>query len=349
MRILVTGATGIVGAETLARLRAGEGVEAVGTSRGGRRALAERAVGEVHPIVAWDLLEEPVPAQLRGPWDAIVHTAADTRWTLGPDEALRANVDTVSALAPLVGSATHVVHVSTAFATGLRGSVDSPAREDYRNTYEWSKAGAERLASATFPALTIVRPPLVIGRSSDGAAARFTGMYTVLRAMSAGMVPALVAIPDAPFDVVPVDALAALLEDVGRRREPAGVLTIAGGERAVTVSEAIGLIAEELNEWRTSRGAGPFEVPRMIPPESWERFFLPLARKALSPRQLKVLELLGHFRPYLTLEEPLRPTNQVEDARHAIATSVRYWADANPRLALTPIPTPRPSERRRHK
>lgn len=335
MRILVTGATGNVGAETLARVGARDGVEAVGTSRSGRRTLAERATGEAHPIVAWDLLDGPPPAPLRGPWDVIVHTAADTRWTLKPDEALRANVDTVRALVPLASTETHVVHVSTAFVTGHRGNADSPELEAYRNTYEWSKARAERVATAAFPRLTIVRPPLVIGRSTDGAAARFTGMYTVLRAMSVGMVPALVALPDAPFDVVPVDALAALLEDAGCWREPPGVLTIAGGECAVTVSEAIGTLYEVLNEWRTVRGADPLDVPRMISPESWERFFLPLARQALSPRRLKVLELLGHFMPYLALEEPLRPTHVIEDAQPAIAKSVRYWAEANHHLALS--------------
>ena len=60
---------------------------------------------------------------------------------------------------------------------------------DYRNTYEWSKAHAERLARELFPQLTIIRPPLIVGRRLDGRAARFAGMYTILRGMTRALDP----------------------------------------------------------------------------------------------------------------------------------------------------------------
>src|SRR5205823_1818108 len=124
------------------------------------------------------------PDGLAGEWDAIVHTAADTRWTQSYDEAFRANVATVAALEPLVSRSTHVIHVSTAYAVGLRADVSSEDASDYRNAYEWSKAHAERLAKRLFERVTIVRPPLIIGRRSDGRAARFAGMYTILRGIA---------------------------------------------------------------------------------------------------------------------------------------------------------------------
>lgn len=340
MRALVTGATGIVGAETLSQLRRLPGATTLGTSRHGSPATATDPA-----IVAWDMAAAAPPAELDGPWDAVVHTAADTRWTMDAAAAWRANVATVGALTPLVGPGTHVVHVSTAFATGRLGSVESEREEDYRNTYEWSKAYAERVARSSFPQLTVVRPPLVIGRRADGVAARFAGLYTILRAMTAGMLPAVVAVPDAPLDLVPVDALAELLVAAAQARQGGGTRTIAAGEEAPTVEEAIALVSAALSEWRVEHGAQALVAPRLIDPETWERFFLPLAAESLSPRQMGVLELLANFQPYMTLGQPLRPTDPVGPVDSALAASVRHWAATHRRQALLPIRawSPRPA------
>ncbi len=325
--VLVTGATGLVGYEVCEQLRAA-GHEVVGVSR-------RRSAGE--GVLAWDMAAEPPPRSLLRSWDAIVHAAADTRWTMSAEEASNANVATVGALAPLVAPRTHVVHVSTAFATGLRGSVESAELEDFRNTYEWSKAHAERLARESFARLTIVRPPLIVGRRADGRAARFTGMYTILRGIAASMVPVVVGSEEAWFDVIPVDELAALIASSLARPGEGEVLTIAAGDRAPRVEEAVGLMTAGLNDWRVERGCEPFELPRLVSEDSWNRFFLPFVRSELSPRQLRILDLLSNFQPYMVLEQPLEPTHRVDDAGAAIGPSVRYWADSEPRLAAAAL------------
>jgi nucleoside-diphosphate-sugar epimerase len=331
-RVLVTGATGLVGSEVMHVLKRRGSCEVVGTSQHGSRNGVE--------AVPWDMSGDPAPASLRGPWDVIVNTAASTRWTAPADDAVRANVATVAALATLASDDTHVVHISTAYAVGLRGDGDSDDAHDYRNTYEWSKAQAERLAVELFPRLTRIRPPLIIGRSGDGAAARFAGMYTVLRAIATSMVPAVAARADAYFDVIPVDALASLIAEVTETGGHVGeVLTNAGGEAAPRVEHAFALIVDALNRWRAVRGLAAFDTPRLLTPESWTRFFLPFARDHLSPRQLRMLDLLRNFEPYLIIGSPLRPTHPVTAVEPAIAASVRYWADANPRIAsLSPQP-----------
>jgi nucleoside-diphosphate-sugar epimerase len=274
---------------------------------------------------------------LRGrAWEAIVHTAADTRWTLPAAEATRANVAPVQALRPLVGPGTRVVHVSTAFAVGLRGEGASTELADYRNTYEWSKARGERIARESFARLTIVRPPLVVGRRSDGRAARFAGMYTILRAISASMVPAIVGVEGAPFEVVPVDDLAAILVEHALGTG-GGTLTVAGGARALRVSEALATITDALNAWRARHALEPLRAPRLMSPDSWERFFVPFAREHLTARQRHVLTLLDNFRPYLALPAPLHPTHVVTDLGPCIARAVEFWAQANARLASLPL------------
>lgn len=331
--VLVTGATGLVGSELIDQLRHSDAIEVVGVSRRGSQADLD--------ILPWNMASEPVPAQLRRHWDAIVNTAANVRWTMSPDEATAANVASVQALAPLVSEGTHVIQVSTAYALGLRNNIESARQEDYRNTYEWSKAHAERVARERFSRVTVVRPPLIVGRRSDGRAARFSSMYTLIRGLTVGTVPAVVARPEARFDAIPVDDLCLLLADLaGNCHAKEGtVLTIAAGKAAPTVKEAITAIVDSLNEWRQEHDRQPLEYPPLISPDSWKRFFRPFVREHLTPRQLMILDLLQSFEPYLALADPLRPDYVVGDVLSCVRTSTRFWADSTPRIAAH-VPQP---------
>ena len=161
-------------------------------------------------------------------------------------------------------------------------------------------------------------------------------MYLFLRGICSGTVPALVGVPDAYFDVVPVDDLASLIVELADD-QAAGegeVLTLAGGAGAPRVERVIELMVEALNEWRAGERASPLGVPPILEPERWNRFFLPFAREHLTARQLRTLELLGNFEPYLQITTPLAPTHVVDHAEDAIAVSVGYWAQLHRRLAL---------------
>jgi nucleoside-diphosphate-sugar epimerase len=329
-RILVTGASGLVGTALRDLLRDRGETGVLGVSRRG-----------ADDVVAWEMGAGEPPAVLRRAWDVVVNAAADTRWTQAPADARRANVASVEALAPLVGPDTHVIHVSTAYAVGLRVDGDSRAPADYRNSYEWSKAQAERRARELFARLTIVRPPLIVGRRRDGRATRFAGMYTLLRGLALSSVPAVVGLPNAFLDIVPVDDLAALIGDIAASGAHADgeILTIAGGARAPRVEPALEIILDAFNAWRAQRGLPPIATPPLVAPDSWRRFLLPFARQHLSARQLRVLELLAEFQPYLALTESLPATHHVLDVGGCLRASVRHWADANTRVAsLTPRP-----------
>jgi hypothetical protein len=70
-----------------------------------------------------------------------------------------------------------------------------------------------------------------------------------------------------------------------------------------------------------------------VNPGSWNRFFLPFAEAHLKPRQLRILELLRNFEPYLAIESPIEADYTVEDVLSCLAPSVTYWADSHPRIA----------------
>ena len=327
-RVLLTGAGGVLGTELLERLRASSAVAVTGVTRRGD------ADGGV---LAWRLGEEPCPPALAGPWDVVVHSAASTRWNMTPEEAVAANVRSTEALAAVVGPRTHVVHVSTAYAEGLRGSTASTDLGAYRNGYEWSKAASERLVRDRFGAVTIVRPPLIIGRRRDGRVARFTGVYTFLRAATTGLAPALVADPDAYLEVAPVDDVASRIVELAVGAPPTApvVDVIARGERALRVREALAIAQAGLNEVRARHGRPPLEPSPMIDPRSWERFYLPFARQHLHPSQLKVLELLSAFTPYLKIRTPLAVDTFIADVAPALRRSIAHWAESRPGAALT--------------
>jgi nucleoside-diphosphate-sugar epimerase len=286
----------------------------------------------------WDMGRGDPPPRLRREWDVIVNAAADTRWTMSVEEAHDANVATVDALRVLVSPETRVVHISTAYVGGLTGEVSSTDPDNYRNTYEWSKACAERLVREAFSGATIVRPTLIVGRRTDGRAARFAGIYTLLRGIASSTIPAVVSPPLSYIDIVPVDDLVKVIaEIVGRSRDACGELyTVANGEAALRVEAVVTTMVDALNVWRCERECPPLDAPRVISPDSWERFFLPFLREHLSPRQRQIIELLRNFEPYLRIKEPVQPTHQIVDVNACLARAVRYWADTNERVARLP-------------
>jgi hypothetical protein len=117
------------------------------------------------------------------------------------------------------------------------------------------------------------------------------------------------------------------------------VWTVAGGAAAPKVSHAVDTIMDALNGWRAAHGHKPLDVPRIITPPRWNRFFLPFAREHLTDRQNRMLDLLSVFEPYLAATVPLVATHTIEGVDDCLRASVGYWAAANPRLAaMTPVP-----------
>ncbi|MFI5533074.1 SDR family oxidoreductase [Kitasatospora sp. NPDC051853] len=328
MRILLTGATGVVGTETLGLLRAtGHTVVPV----------ARRATPEA-PL-PWRIGAEPPPAALAGHWDVIVHAAATTRWTLTRQEAVAANLGPLRAVLALADRDTHLVQVSTAYVGGTRnpGDLRGAEFEGYRNGYEWSKARCEELARDEHPGpLTVVRPPLVVGRSDDGRIARFSGPYTILQALVSGLAAVVVGDPDGYAEISPVDQVAEVIAAAALAAPPAAPRTevIAAGPACLRLSELLDVICGTLNSCRAAHGAAPIARPPLVPVERWDRFFLPLADRHLSPFQAQAVKLLAMFQSYTAMTEPFAPTHPVRDPATVMATAVRHWAGAKPRLAL---------------
>ena len=325
--VLVAGADGVLGSEIVRTLRTAGDLTVVGTTRR----------GDTGPDrVRWRIGAEPVPEPLRRHWDVVVHAAASTRWTMTRAEATAANIDTTSAMLDIADRDTHFVHVSTAYVGGERTEADlvSDDFDGYRNGYEWSKARCEELVLARYEAVTVVRPPLILGRRADGAMSRFSGPYTLLQALVSGLAAVVVGDPAGRAEIAPVDDVAdCVAAAVGRSPDTPTIEVLSGGDRCLRLSELLTIACTTINEWRAIRDIPPIQPPPILATARWRRFFLPLARQELSEVQNTAVDLLGMFEGYTSMAAPFEPTWPVADPATVLRRSVRYWAEHKPRLA----------------
>src|SRR5215211_3040230 len=238
--VLITGTTGFVGMEVLARylertrrhlyvlVRAGDDAQAAGRLR---RALhrrfghADAADGRVTALAA-DIERPGLGLDTgRREWLAervsdIIHAAASVSFSLPLEKARAINVEGTRRLADLAelcrrrGGFERFAYVSTAYVAGNHVGEftedDLDVGQGFRNPYERSKFEAEQVVRARrgrLP-LQIFRPSIIVGERRTGWTASFNVLYTPLRAFARGALPALPGRASSPVDVVPVDYVA---------------------------------------------------------------------------------------------------------------------------------------------
>ncbi|WP_205695855.1 SDR family oxidoreductase [Conexibacter sp. SYSU D00693] len=265
--VLLTGATGFLGA-VLADALLARGDRVVALVRAPDADAAERrmdaALAQLHgegvAVPGRDRLRA-VPGDLVAPRlglaraarerlvdevAAVVHCGASITFDLPLDEARAVNVGGTAEVLELVSAlraAPRLVHVSTAFVAGrhegVAGELTPPPLDvAFRNTYERTKAEAERLVAASGIPAAIARPSIVMGEAGSGWTSAFNVLYWPLQAFSRGLLDELPADPDGVVDTIPVDAVAAgVLELLADPEEPTGAFALAAGPHAITVRE----------------------------------------------------------------------------------------------------------------
>ena len=240
MRILVTGASGLIGRELTASLtdRGHEVVALLHRARTLRRNDGSPIAPERLTTLAGDVSHPAlglVPAQhadLAASLDLVVHAAALTAFNLAADQYERVNVGGMRNVLGLAASRADrpvpVLAVSTAYVCGERSGPIAELAADpaapFANDYERSKARAEALAQAAIAAghpVAIARPSIVVGAWSDGAIGEFGNIYQLIRLVAEGRVRVLPASPDATLDLVPIDHVVAGLLDLAEGMERA--------------------------------------------------------------------------------------------------------------------------------
>jgi thioester reductase-like protein len=326
--VLLTGATGFLGMELLARyleredrpvyalVRAADDEQAAARLRttiaglfGDPNAYRERlraVAGDIQtPALGLDRRRREL---LAGEVSEIVHSAASVSFTLPLPEAREINVAGTRRMLELAelcrsqGPLRRFSYISTAYVAGTHGGEFGEDQLDvgqaFRNPYEQSKFEAERLVRSHADQLPIqvFRPSIVVGERTSGWTPSFNVLYTPMKAFVRGGLPALPARRSAPVDVVPVDYVAdAVLELSSQPLEESTTYHLVAGPAATTVGRLIDLAARHLERRR----------PLVIPP----RLYTSVVHPLLCHRSAKLrrgLERTRVFFPYFSMDVSYR-------------------------------------------
>ncbi|MDP8968302.1 MAG: SDR family oxidoreductase [Actinomycetota bacterium] len=317
MTLLLTGATGFVGIELLARelrdpaRRVLVLIRAAG-DEDARRRLHETllsAFGAVEPhaqrvtAVAGDL-ERPglgIDPALAREITEIVHAAASVSFELSLERSRAINVEGTRRMLELAvrcPSLRRFTYVSTAYVAGehrgVFGEQDFDVGQRFRNPYEQSKFEAERLVrsyAGRLP-LTIVRPSIVVGDRHSGWTPSFNVLYWPLRALARGAYPILPARRSAPVDVVSVDYVADAICALHALPQAAGgTFHLTASAAASSIGELLDLAVKRLQCRR----------PPLVSPALYRRVAHPLALRCVGVRRRRFLRATETYLPYFAM------------------------------------------------
>lgn len=318
--VLLTGATGFVGMELLARYlergerrvialvraqsdeAARERIDGVLRDVFGARAAAGYA-GRVEAFAS----ELTAPSlglgrgaldELAGRVTTIVHSAASVSFDLPLVEARAINLEGTRQMLELAerarasGGLDRYGHISTAYVAGTHAGpfaeTDLDVGQEFRNSYEQSKFESEQLVRAQLGLpFTILRPSIVVGDRRSGWTAAFNVLYWPLRAFARGLFTTVPANPAAPLDVVSVDYVADAIHELCESEGGVGeTYHITASADASTVGELAALASRYFER----------PLPKVLSPEDFATF----AREG-SSAQRSALESGSAYFPYFSV------------------------------------------------
>ena len=322
--VFLTGATGFVGMELLARFleRSDRRVYALVRGADDRQAMArmERTLvclfgpGHAHSgrvvTVRGDITRPGLGIgagldALAGQVGEIVHGAASVSFDHDLRAARSINVDGTRRMLEFAercqarGGLRRFSYVSTAYVAGEHAGCfsedDLDVGQRFRNTYEQSKFEAECLVDRSRGNLpiTILRPSIIVGERDSGWTASFNVLYWPLRAFARGSYLALPARGDAPVDVVPVDYVADAAFALSQAPEAEdATFHLTAGAHTSSVGELIALATRFFGR----------EAPRLVEPSLYRSVMHPLlVRAAPDERSRRALTRSEVFFPYFAM------------------------------------------------
>jgi long-chain acyl-CoA synthetase len=322
--IFLTGATGFLGMELLARYleRTDRHVYALVRPAGDAepaarlRAAIEELSGDAdafsgrYTAVGGDAeapglgIEPARRREVAAEVSDVIHSAASVSFSLPLEESRQINVAGTgrvlefAELCRQMGGLRRFAYVSTAYVAGDHAGRfredELDVGQDFRNSYERSKFEAEHLVREHADRLPVqvFRPSIIVGEQSSGWTASFNVLYPPLKGFEAGAFPLLPADRETPVDVVPVDYVAdGIFELAERRAERGEVLHLVAGERATTV----GRLAERAGRYFRRR------PPPTVSPRLYHLLIHPLLVAVSRGRRRRALRNTEALFPYFRM------------------------------------------------
>lgn len=310
--MLLTGATGMVGREILARLAvdarfdrvlclirppldrlpallSAHGIADASHVSGVAGDVAEAGLGIADPRALDDVTH-------------VIHCAATVAFDHPLDEARRINVGGAEAMISLcrrLPKLERLDAVSTCYVAGLRRDLvceaDLTHDRGFHNTYEQTKYECElrlRDAMRDLP-IAVHRPSIVVGDSRTGKTGSWKVLYWPLKVLARGWLPVVPYDSEGRLDIVPVDFVASAIVALSKdARTIGGTFHLAAGPGRDTTFAAL---ADHLSS-RLGR-----RQPIRVKPIWWRRVIRPSLMLVPSKNLRKTLETGVVYRPYLEL------------------------------------------------
>jgi long-chain acyl-CoA synthetase len=323
--VFLTGATGFLGMELLARyleqtdrriyalVRGADADEAQRRLQqtllelfGPFHRYADRVVairGDVTQVgmgiaSSTDLLAEQV--------SEIVHCAAAVSFEQPLEQARSINVDGTRRVLEFAerckarGGLRRVSYISTAFVAGRSSGCfsedDLDRGQSFRNSYEQSKFEAECLVNRSRNELpiTVFRPSIIVGEQRSGWTGSFNVLYWPLRMFSRGSYVALPGRHEAPVDVVPVDYVADAVFALSQIPQAEGTtFHLTAGTQASSVGEVLELATRFFRR----------REPRLVDPSVYDRVIHPILLKGTQDERVRrALRRSEVYFPYFAMQ-----------------------------------------------
>lgn len=323
--VLLTGATGFLGGQILARVLERGERHVYAVTRGSGQAQAEArlraAIGSIYgtedayadrvTAVAGDLtqpfagIEPSVLDRLAEEVTDVVHAAATVSFSLPLAEARAVNVGGTEQMLRLAelcrrrGRFGQFSHLSTTYVAGTHDARftedDLDVGQRFRNSYERSKFEAELLVrrwESKVP-ICVIRPGIVVGEARSGWTPAFNVLYYPIKLFARGVNPPIVpARRDTPIDAVPVDYVADAVFDLVTRHAQ-GTFHLVAGARAGTVGELLDESARKFDR----------RPPTLIPLGLYMATLHRLLRHSYRGARKRQLERGAEFLPYFSMRQ----------------------------------------------
>jgi nucleoside-diphosphate-sugar epimerase len=316
--ILVTGVTGLIGGDVLARLLGRDpALRAIalvrdlgrwGIAAARHRLPAERVVPVVGDLRVPGLALEPAARRrlLLGVTD-VLHCAADTSFSRTLDDARAINTAGTGHLLELTADcpgARRFTFVSTAFVAGcLTGPVPEDrdaAGAGWVNAYEQSKYEAERLVRAHAADWLILRPSTVVCESAAGTVRQVNAVHRALRLYHHGLASMMPGTETSTVDVVTTGYVAGAIAALAMRDDLSGrAVHLCAGAGGLPLGELLDLTYRVWSRDPAWRRRG---IPRpAITDLETYRLFEQAVHDTGDERLRQVVRSLSHFTPQLAL------------------------------------------------
>ncbi len=330
--VLVTGATGFVGGQLLVRLLEREpDVTVICPVRADHAAGAlERGIDQLRTLLGRTPTADEVARtrwvradleQRQLGWDdetyasvierlvEVFHCAASVSFDLDIDDAHRINVEgSINAYEVAEAARKHhhgfrrFHHVSTAYVSGLTaGRVDAnhipdDRAKNYRNTYERTKARAERclrrraIARPDAVPVSIYRPSIIAGNTTDGVTNNWNVLYVPMKMVVRGQLPVFPKGGRALVDTIGVDFLTDAMLEL-RRYDDKAVLAyhITAGSTAFDIGTLMGTTTRRASQHSQYKPS----VTRLVNHATWNAMTKGFRGASKAPKQLRSIRRMG--------------------------------------------------------